>query len=274
MTTPGGPGTGQGGATPPEQGGTRQEREQAPQYVYGVTRPGAAVPGGLTGIQDQPVKLIEHDGCAAVTSDLPGGRALGERGDLLAHQHVLEAFLDTGGVVLPFRFGAVLAGPGAVEKDLLAANAERLTGVLDQLDGRVEMRVRGTYVQDAVLREVIAAEPEIADLNARLRQVPPDAADAAHYDRVRLGEMIAGALERRREHDGQALLESLAPAAEAVVRKPPARQEDVVDAAFLVAREHRDRFEHAVREAGAAHADRVTLRLIGPLPPYDFVPET
>jgi len=253
--------------------GTEQEMEQVPQYVYGVTRPGTAVPGGLTGIEDQPVRLVEHDRCAAVTSDLTVQRALGERADLLAHQGVLEAFLEAGGVVLPFRFGAVLAGPAAVEKELLAANVDRLSGVLDELDGRVEMRVRGTYVQDAVLREVMSGDPEIAGLNERLRQVPEDAADAAYYDRVRLGEMVAQALERRREHDGQALLEALAPAAEALVRKPPARQEDVVDAAFLVARDAREGFEQTVREVGAQHADRITLRLVGPLPPYDFVPE-
>jgi len=251
----------------PEQG------EQVPQYVYGVTRPGVAVPEALTGVEDQPVRLIEHERCAAVAGDLPVQRPLRERGDLVAHQRVLEAFLEAGGVVAPFRFGAVLAGPGAVREELLAANAERLAEVLDHLDGRVELRVRGTYVQDAVLREALAEEPEIADLNDRIRRVPDGAAEAAHYDRVRLGEMIAQSLERRRDRDGQALLEALAPAAEALVRKPPARQEDVVDAAFLVSRDRRDRFEEAVRDLGARHADRITLRLIGPLPPYDFVPE-
>jgi hypothetical protein len=244
-----------------------------PQYVYGVTRAGVAVPEGLTGIEDQPVRLITHDRCAAVTSDLPVQRPLGERGDLVAHQRVLEAFLESGGVVAPFRFGAVLAGPGAVEKELLAANTDRLADVVDQLDGRVEMRVRGTYVQDAVLREVMTEEPQIAELNTRLKEIPADAADAAHYDRVRLGEMVAQSLEQRRERDGQVLLEALAPAAEALVRKPPARQEDVVDAAFLVGRDHRDGFEQVVRDLGAAHAGRITLRLVGPLPPYDFVPE-
>ncbi|MEW2359491.1 GvpL/GvpF family gas vesicle protein [Spirillospora sp. NPDC029432] len=245
----------------------------AAQYVYGVTRASARLPAGLTGLDDRPVTLVAHERCAAVTSDLPADRPLGARADLLAHQRVLEALLETGTVVLPFRFGAALAAPEAVEKELLAANADRLSQVLDGLDGRVELRVKGTYVQDTVLREVVSDDPEIAELNQRLREVPEDAADAAYYERVRLGEMIAQSLERRREHDGQALLEALAPAAEALVRKPPSREEDVVDAAFLVERDRRGDFERAVQELADAHADRITVRLIGPLPPYDFVPE-
>jgi hypothetical protein len=259
MSGPGGP-----GAAGPDAG-------QVPQYVYGVTRPGRAVPDGLTGVQDRPVGLVEHGRCAAITSDLAVRRPLGERADLVAHEHVLEAFLEDG--VVPFRFGAVMAGPGAVEKELLVASAGRLGAVLDQLEGRVEMRVRGTYVQDAVLREVMEEEPEIAGLNERLRRIPAEAADAAHYDRVRLGEMVARSLERRRERDGRVVLEALAPVADAVARKTPARQEDVVDAAFLVGRDRRDRFEGAVREVAAACSARVTLRMVGPLPPYDFVPE-
>ncbi|GAA2440164.1 GvpL/GvpF family gas vesicle protein [Actinomadura vinacea] len=248
--------------------------QTAARYVYGVTRAAAALPDGLTGLDGRPVTLITHEGCAAVTSDLPVGRPLGERADLLAHEHVLEALLATGTVVVPFRFGAALAGPEAVEKELLAANAERLTQILDRLDGRLEVRVRGTYVQDALLREVMNDDPQIADLNDRLRRIPADAADAAYYDRVRLGEMIARSLEQRREADGQALLEALAPAAHDLVRKPPAREDDVMDAAFLVDADRREDFERAVRDTGAAHADRITLRLIGPLPPYDFVPES
>ncbi|WP_067803473.1 GvpL/GvpF family gas vesicle protein [Actinomadura formosensis] len=248
--------------------------DRVPQYVYGVTRSGTPLPADVAGLDDRPVSLVENGGvCAAIVSDLPTGRALGERADLVAHQRVLNALVDAGTVVLPFRFGAALADHAAVEKELLAANSERLGQVLDQLDGRVELRVKATYVQDTVLGEIMTAEPEIAELSRRLREVPPDAADAVYYDRIRLGELIAQAMERRREHDGQALLDGAAPAAEAFTRKTPAREEDVLDASFLVRADHREAFEQAVDELGREHGDRIRIRLIGPLPPYDFVPE-
>ncbi|TMQ86255.1 GvpL/GvpF family gas vesicle protein [Actinomadura soli] len=245
-----------------------------PQYVYGVTRSGAALPPGVNGLDDRPVSLVEDGGaCAAVVSALPGGRALGERADLVAHQRVLNALVEAGTVVVPFRFGAAMADRAAVQKELLAANAERLGQVLDELDGKVELRLKATYVQDTVLREIMAAEPEIAELSRRLRDVPPDIADAVYYDRVRLGELIAQAMQRLRDQDGQALLDGAAPAAEAFARKPPIREEDVLDASFLVRADRRAEFERTVEELGRSRAERVRVRLIGPLPPYDFVPE-
>ncbi|TDD21447.1 GvpL/GvpF family gas vesicle protein [Actinomadura sp. KC06] len=245
-----------------------------PQYVYGVTRSGAVLPPEVNGLDDRPVSLVEDGGvCAAVVSALPGGRALGERADLVAHQRVLNALVDAGTVVVPFRFGAAMADRAAVQKELLAANAERLGQVLDELDGKIELRLKATYVQETVLREIMAADPEIAELSRRLREVPPDIADAVYYDRVRLGELIAQAMQRRRDRDGQALLDGAAPAAEAFTSKPPVREEDVLDASFLVRADRRAEFERTVDDLGRAHADRVRVRLIGPLPPYDFVPE-
>lgn len=248
--------------------------DRVPQYVYGVTRSGAALPGDVRGLDDRGVSLVEDGGvCAAIVSDLPRDRALGERADLVAHQRVLNALVDAGTVVLPFRFGAALADRAAVAKELLAGNSARFGEILDRLEGRVELRMKATYVQDAVLREIMAAEPEIAELSRRLREVPPDIADAVYYDRVRLGELIAQAMQRLREADAGVLLDGAAPAAEAVAPKTPVREEDVVDASFLVRADRRAEFEKVVRELGRAHAERVRIRLIGPLPPYDFVPE-
>ncbi|TDC76396.1 GvpL/GvpF family gas vesicle protein [Actinomadura sp. 7K507] len=266
MTTPQPPG-GPGPGDTPQHGGT-------PQYVYGVTRSGAALPADVNGLDDLPVALVEDGGvCAAIVSDLPRGRALGERADLVAHQRVLNSLVDAGTVVLPFRFGAALADRAAVEKELLAGNSERFGHVLDRLEGHVELRLKATYVQDTVLREIMASEPEIAELSRRLREVPPDVADAVYYDRIRLGELIAQSMERLREADGQVLLDGAAPAAEAAAPKSPAREEDVLDASFLVRTDRRAEFERAVDKLARDHADRVKIRLIGPLPPYDFVPE-
>ncbi|RFU39090.1 hypothetical protein DZF91_24240 [Actinomadura logoneensis] len=249
------------------------ESQTVPQYVYGVTRADATIPDDLAGLEDQPVRVVSHDGLAALTSDLPTGRPLGQRADLMAHQRVLQALVEGGTPVLPFRFGAALADADAVRGELLESNTDRLTEVLDGIDGRIAVRVKGTYDQDAVLREVLTEDPEIAELSARLREVPEEAADAVHFDRVRLGEMIVNALHARRERDGERLLSALAPLAQAVVAHDPARDEDVLDASMLVTEAKRAEFEKAVESLSEEHGDRIRLRMVGPLPPYDFVPE-
>ncbi|MFC7564677.1 GvpL/GvpF family gas vesicle protein [Actinomadura namibiensis] len=258
-----------------EQPGQQQagQEQQVPQYVYGVTSAEAKLAEDVVGLDDQPVSLVVHGRCAAVVGDLPQGRPLGERADLLAHQRVLDALVHAGTVVLPFRFGAALTSRDAVKSELLETNGERLAEVLEQLQGRVELRVKGTYVQENVLRELLTDDPEIAELNQRLREIPPEAADAAYYDRVRLGELIANAMRNRRDHDGQQILQALASLAERTVARTPVREEDVVDASFLVDQDRRAEFEQTVEAIAKDGADRVRLRLIGPLPPYDFVPE-
>lgn len=239
-------------------------------YVYGIVRADASVPDGLTGLDDQPVSLIAHGPCAALVSDLAQQRPLGERADLLAHQRVLDVFVSAGVDILPFRFGAALGDRTAVEKELLAENGERLSQALDQVAGRQEVRVKGTYVEDAILHEVITEEPEVAELNERVRGVPED---AAYYDRVRLGELVAQNIKRRRDEDGARLLESLSPAATATVAHPPVREEDILDASFLVERAKLADFQRTVDALAADHRERVNLRMVGPLPPYSFVPE-
>ncbi|MFC4911651.1 GvpL/GvpF family gas vesicle protein [Actinomadura gamaensis] len=249
------------------------EQQTAPQYVYGVTRADARLPEDLTGLDDKPVRFVPQDDVAALISDLPQGRALGARADLMAHQNVLQALVDAGTAILPFRFGAAMADADAVRAELLAKNAERLNSVLDTIDGRIAVRVKGTYVEDTVLHEVLTQDPQIAELAARLREVPEDAEDAVYYDRVRLGELIVGALRERRVDDADRLMSALAPLAEAVAAHDPVRDEDVVDASFLVSADERDRFEKAVEGLTGEHGERIRIRLIGPLPPYDFVPE-
>jgi hypothetical protein len=243
------------------------------QYIYGIIRADSPTPDDLTGLEDQPVSVVKHGGCAALVSDLAQERPLGERADLIAHQRVLDAFVAANVVILPFRFGAALKSREAVEKELLAEHAESFAQVLDQLEGRHEVRVKATFVEEAVLREVLAEDPQVAELNERLRNVPADAADAYHYDRIQLGELLAQAVTRRRDQEGEKLVEVLASGAAKVALHVPVREEDVLDASFLVEHDRLAEFEQTVDKLSQQHQDRIRLRLIGPLAPYDFVAE-
>jgi hypothetical protein len=121
-----------------------------------------------------------------------------------------------------------------------------------------------------VLLEVVESDDEIRTLQERVRELPED---ASYYDRVRLGELIVGALEARREVEAEKIYERLEPTAVEVAAHQPASPEDVVNAAFLVDRDRVQEFEDAVESLGSDLAGRVRLRLLGPLAPYDFVGE-
>jgi hypothetical protein len=239
-----------------------------PVYVYGLIRVGTQIPDDLPGLGPSgQVSVIEHGDIAAIVSDIPLDRPLGTRNDLLAHEAVVDTVAANEAVV-PMRFPAVTAEEAVVE-ELLAPNEEHFLAVLDDLEGRVQYTLKGRYVEDAVLGEVLQRNTEIRALQDKISELPED---ASYYDRVRLGELVVKVLEQQREEDGAQILDRLEPFAVSVVANEPGQPEDVVNAAFLVQRDRLREFDDAVENLGQDLDGRIRLRLLGPLAPYDFVP--
>lgn len=237
-------------------------------YLYGIVRADARLPEDLAGLGGGEVTLVRHGELAGVVSEITHGKALGTREDLLAHEAVVEA-LAAETTTLPLRFGAVVTTADAVVEEMLVPYHDWFMDVLADLSGVQEFAVVGVYVEDAVIREVLAEEPEVMRLRERVRELPED---AAYYDRIRLGELIVKALDEKRQVDTQALLDTLEPYAAAVALRSPAGEDTAADAAFLVADRRLPDFEQAVEALGERWAGRVRLRMVGPLAPYDFVP--
>jgi hypothetical protein len=237
-------------------------------YVYGVVHADLAVPAELVGLDGAPVELVAYEGVAVLVSSAPTDRPLGTREDLFAHEKVVDRVAEEV-TVLPMRFGSVIERPAVVD-ELLAPHAPELSAALTDLDGYVQYSVKGRYEREVVLREVIEADPDIAELRERVHGVPEE---ASYQDRMRLGELVVGALEERSRRDGPGLHEALGAQAARAVARPSNDPEQVLDSAFLVARDRRYEFEHAVDQLGAELGDTIRFRLIGPLAPYDFVAE-
>jgi hypothetical protein len=238
------------------------------QYVYGVTYAGAALPSRLQGIDGAAVTLVTQDRCAALVSELSVERPLGIRDDLIAHERVLESLAREETPILPFRFGAAMSGPEEVEMELLAGNQHGFLEGLERIAGRIELVVKGRYEGETAYREVVGEEPEVLEIRERIQGLPED---ASYHERVRMGELVAQALARKQVVDNERLVTTLSAHAEDVVARPPASEDEVANAAFLVKKERRSAFEQALEAVGEEWVGRVRLRLIGPVPPYDFV---
>lgn len=236
----------------------------APVYVYGVVRADALDGLSVDGVADHPVSTIEGDGVAALTSELTEGRLRVRRRDLHRHLGVLEAaFAET--TLVPCAFGMVLQNREAVENELLRARRAELLALLDRLEGRAQLNVTATYDEDTVLREVVQAEPEIA----RLREQSRALGEAGHFAGIRLGELVASALEERRAVDSRRLFDRLsAEADDSLVEEAPLPV--VLKASFLVARDRSSRFEAVLEGLAAEEAPRLSFESIGPLPPTAF----
>lgn len=238
----------------------------SPTYVYGLVRADLAVPAGLDGLGGAPVELVAHEGLGALVSAAPTGRPLGTREDLFAHERVVDT-VAAEVTVLPMRFGSVIERPAVVD-ELLAPHLAELDAAIADLDGHVQYSVKGRYEREVVLREVVVADPEIAELRERVHGVPEE---ASYEDRMRLGELVVGAIEERARREGGRMHEMLSAQAVASVARPSSDPEQVLDSAFLVPRDRLHEFEHAVDQLGMDLAGTVRFRLIGPVAPYDFV---
>ncbi len=240
-------------------------------YVYGVVQPvPGRVPDGLTGLDEAPVSLLGGgDNIAAAVARVALDRPPGRRAELVAHSRVLDALAATGPVI-PIQFGSVMADAESVLEVLLAPHEEHFTGLLAELTGRDQFNVRASYQDQVALAEVVSADPEIARLRDLTRQLPDD---AGHAHRVRLGELVAHALEDKREVDAAALAESILPFVVGSAPRSGAGIDHVLDMAFLVDQTRRAEFEEQLEHLAELVHDRIRLRLVGPVAPYDFVGE-
>jgi hypothetical protein len=236
-------------------------------YLYGVVAADLAVPAALKGVGDEAVSLIAYGDVAAVTSLLDSEETHVGREDLLAHSRVLDAVAALGPVI-PVRFGSVLEDGDAVRTELLQPSHDRFRAMLDELADHSQFTVRARYDERQVLTEVVAENAEIARLRAATRDQPDD---SSYGDRVRLGELVARALEAKSQEDGQIMLAALEQHAVVVNIRERAGLDRLLDVALLVENSRRAEFEQAVEELAAAFAGRAQLRLIGPTAPYDFV---
>jgi hypothetical protein len=170
--------------------------------------------------------------------------------------------------VLPMRFGVVMSDADEIRERLLDDHAADLSAQLGEFDGKVEIRIRAVYEESVLLREVVREDPQIAALR---RSMAGRSEDATYYARIELGERVAAGVERRREHDGAAIVNALAPVALAVDESKAAHERVALNASFLIERARVEEFDEILDEVAALNAGRIRFKYTGPLPPHSFV---
>jgi Gas vesicle synthesis protein GvpL/GvpF len=238
-------------------------------YVYGILPGDIEIEPGAAGVGDPPgeIRAVRYRDLTALVSDVDLDQPLGRAEDLFTHEELLDS--SAADVpVLPLRFGAVLTSDEAVAGELLGPHYEEFAAALRQLDGHAEYIVKGRYVERTVLGEVLTENPEAARLGDQIRDADPD---ATRDQRMRLGEIVASAIEASRQADTRALGDAVSGHVTASVVRPPTHELDAVYAAFLVETGKIEALRQAVEQLAEEWGDRIDLRLVGPLAAYDFV---
>jgi Gas vesicle synthesis protein GvpL/GvpF len=230
-------------------------------YVYGIMRARDA-----RAAKAADTDVVEHGELGALVGRLADDQPRLRRETIMSHANVLQSACEHG-PVLPMRLGTALPDADTVVRELLAPQADMLAQRLDTLEGTVEMQVKAIYAEEPLLRSILDVDPRLKRAVERSRGLP---AAATHFEQIRIGEAIAGAIEARQTRDSAALLSALRPLALAVSVSAPHHERAVINAAFLVDAETLPEFDAAVEQLSNERSPEIEFKLIGPLPAYSF----
>jgi hypothetical protein len=238
-------------------------------YIYGIVPSDVETTSDARGVGEPAAKVrtVARGDIAALISVIDTKAPLGRPEDLAAHEALLDHSVSEA-PVLPLRFGAVMTDEDAVVEELLSAHYDEFVAALEELDGKAQFVVRGRYRLDALLREMLAEDAELVTLRDAIRDKPED---ATRNERIAMGERIAGAVEAKREVDTQTVIKALTDLGATVNVREPTHDEDAVHVACLINLSAQQDLESTVDKIAQEWADRVEMRLLGPLAPYDFV---
>jgi len=205
-----------------------------------------------------------------VVSDSPMTRYESTRRNMVAHERVLETVMREF-TLLPVRFGTVTDSSSPVQdiQKLLSSRSAEFEKLLKDMRDKVELGLKAFWRDEKVIfEEIVAENADIRKLRNSLSGKPPE---ATHFDRIRLGEMVKEALNRKRAREAARILQPLRRVAHNVRENEALGDRMVVNAAFLVDKNKELEFDQAVGTLDEQFGERVVLKYIGLAPPYNFV---
>ncbi len=216
------------------------------------------------------VHTVCHQGLAAVVSDSPMKQYESTRQNMVAHERVLETVMREA-TLLPVRFGTVTdsASPVRNIKKLLESRFEEFEKLLEDIEDKIELGLKAFWRdENAIFEEIVAENADIKRLRDSLSGKPPE---ATHFGRVRLGEMVKEALNRKRVEDAARILLPLRELAQSIRENEVFGDRMVVNAAFLVNKSKEPEFDQVVSRLDEQLGGRVALKYVGSAPPYNFI---
>lgn len=239
------------------------------KYLYCIIR--CSEPRRFTnlgiGERGDVVHTVHYKDLAVVASDSPVIRYESRRRNMMAHTVVLEEAMEEF-TILPIRFGTVSPGTEAIAEKLLKPRYDEFIRLLGDMEGRVELGLKAFWYEEVIFNEVVEENPTIKRLRDSLVGRTPE---ETYYERIRLGEMIETAMDRKRDEDAGEILARLEPLAEQVQTNDVITDRMVLNAAFLVHQNREPTFDQAIQELDEEMGQRLMFKYVGSVPPYNFV---
>ena len=248
------------------------ESESAPEgvYVYCIIEAGEHRAFGNIGIggRGDEVYTIHYRDLAAVVSRTPLMVYDPTRENALTHEHVQEVVMNEHGFTpVPMSFGTLFKTEGDTI-EFLKDTYDALRDVLLKMKDKLEFGLKVNWDRDEVLREIEDQNEEIRRLKAEIQS---NTQSSTYFARMQLGRLVEQALADKSDAYVREIYDHLRDAAIASRSNKVIGDKMIMNAAFLVGREHSEQFDAKVHDIGKKFEGKLSFRYTGPWPPYNFV---
>jgi len=239
------------------------------QYIYAIVAGNEEKSFGPMGIGEEKneVHTVCYQDIGVVISESPAVKYSVTRANTMAHQKVMEEAMKYF-PILPVRFGTIGEGVELIEEKVLKARYDELRDLLTYVEDKVELGLKALWASKEILfAEIVDGNKDIRFLRDRLKS----RRGGVQRDRVRLGEMVKKALDKKRALEEKAILNFVKGLWIDHKTGNTMGDQMITNSAFLVKRETEKEFDQAVDKLTAMYDGRMKLKYVGPVPPCNFV---
>ncbi len=240
------------------------------KYIYGIIRHDGPLDYGPIGIGNRAdiVYGVNYNGITAIVSNSPIIQYEVRKVNMLTHQKVLEEIMKKF-TVLPVCFSTISEhNDDAGILRILERDYKKFDNLLIKMEGKKELGLKILAHETPIYESIIEKNNVIRKMREKLINLP---ANKTHYQRIKIGEMVAEALKKETENYKNIILDIMNPLADDVKINDNYGDMMILNAAFLVKITSEPVFDKAVNDWYEKYGNFMTFKYVGTLPPYNFV---
>ena len=240
------------------------------KYIYGIIRHSGPIEYGPIGMGKRAdlVYGIEFKGITAIVSNSPVIIYEARRVNMITHEKVLEEIMKQF-TVLPVRFSTISEhSDDAGILRIIEKDYTKFDEMLTKMDGKKDLGLKILAHEAPIYESIVEKYDDIRSLRAKLINLP---VDKTHYQRMKIGEMVAEALKKETENYKNIILDTLKPLSEESKLNDNYGEMMILNAAFLIKNISEPAFDKAVNDLDEKFGNFMTFKYVGTLPPYNFV---
>ncbi|MCX6306105.1 MAG: GvpL/GvpF family gas vesicle protein [Bacteroidetes bacterium] len=240
-------------------------------YIYGIV-PNFYGTTHFQSLENSGVYAITFQNISAIVSDRDGTQVnYSDRESLgyllVHHQEIIEELQGKGfTMILPMRLGTIVNSIDEVLK-VLTCGHDLIIDALKKIEYLTEIDLVITWADFPGILGAISSLPDIRAMKAEILQKN---GNVTKVDQVKVGMLIKDIVEAKNKDVELKILDALSPYGLDIKMHEVMNDEMVVNAAFLINRNKKEKFEHAIDLLDEEYRGTLNFKLVGPLPCYSF----